>query len=257
MFNLTGRRRAAEIAVQLRLMAIAERALQRRTRAAINRAVNAASEAYAQRGSLDYALRDHAGEIERLLVASYRSVTRRFGARVFDNLGKSRASLLEKKDTEGAFDAAVTGWVNRYTAQKVTAISQTTRRQIIDAISEGESQSLGVDATARLIRERTGGTIASLRAAIIARTETHAAATFGGDAAVDATGIQNIKREWMAVEDGRTRESHRAADGQRVAMDEPFRVGGAVLDRPGDPGAPPEETVNCRCVLGYIAPGFE
>lgn len=256
MFNLTGTRRASEIATQLRLMAIAERALQYRTRAAINRAVSASIEAYKARGSLDYALRDHAPEIERLLVASYQATIDRFGKRVFDALGKS-ARPMERKDDQSAFDMAAQTWISRYTAQKVQSISQTTRRQIIDAISEGESQGLGIDATARLVRVNAGGVIASTRAAIIARTESHAAATFGGDAAVEALGLPNVQREWMAASDARTRETHQAADGQRVGMDEPFQVGGSSLMRPGDPAGPPEESINCRCTIGYIAPGFE
>lgn len=274
MFNLSGRKRAAEIAVQLRLLAIAERQLQGRMRAAINRAVKRAQDAYLARGSLDYALRDHAHEVERLLLASYRSVAQRFGARVFDATGKARVApeykatdvsnggamarnRTERKDTQGAFEIAVADWLSKYTGRKVTAISGTTRNQIISAISEGEAQGLGVDATARLIREKAGGQMSSLRAAIIARTETHAAATFGGDAAVEATGVQGIKREWMSVHDARTRESHAAADGQLVAMDEPFRVGGASLMRPGDPAGPPEEVIMCRCVVGYKVPGFD
>jgi uncharacterized protein with gpF-like domain len=45
---------------------------------------------------------------------------------------------------------------------------------------------------------------------------------------------------------------HAAADGQIVGMEDPFAVGESFLMYPGDPNAPPEEVVNCRCVLGYI-----
>ncbi|CAB4176291.1 Phage head morphogenesis domain containing protein [uncultured Caudovirales phage] len=254
MFNRRGRER--DVAEQLRLTAISERALALRMRAAINRASIQASESYTHRGSLDYALRGHYGEIERLLIASYTATINRMGKRVFDAVGKANRPL-ERKDAGNFFQQAAQDWISRYTAEKVTAISSTTRSNITNAISEGESLGIGIDATARLIREKSGGVIASTRALIIARTESHAAATFGGDAAVDALGIPDVKREWISVEDQRTRPTHSAANGQVVKMDEPFIIGGAGLIRPGDPSGPPEETISCRCVIGYIAPGYE
>lgn len=51
------------------------------------------------------------------------------------------------------------------------------------------------------------------------------------------------------MHDDRTRLTHLAADGQVRARGEPFLVGNALLMEPGDPGGPPEEVANCRCVL--------
>lgn len=51
--------------------------------------------------------------------------------------------------------------------------------------------------------------------------------------------------------DARTRETHRAADGQTRTVGEPFTVGGASLKYPGDPSAPPAEVIGCRCVVLY------
>jgi hypothetical protein len=53
---------------------------------------------------------------------------------------------------------------------------------------------------------------------------------------------------WVTRRDERVRETHSAADGQRVRVDEPFTVGGYPLMHPGDRSAPARETVNCRCV---------
>ena len=62
-----------------------------------------------------------------------------------------------------------------------------------------------------------------------------------------ATGVQ--EKKWVARRDKRVRESHAAADGQTVPLDEPFTVGGAPLMHPGDRNGPFAEVVNCRCVM--------
>ena len=58
-------------------------------------------------------------------------------------------------------------------------------------------------------------------------------------------------REWVATPDGRVRESHMMMDGQVQPTGTPFEspYSGAKLMYPGDPAAPVEETVNCRCAI--------
>ena len=61
---------------------------------------------------------------------------------------------------------------------------------------------------------------------------------------------EEIEREWSATSKSKpTRESHIAMDGQKVKFDEPYvsPVTGARLMYPGDPNAPAEEIINCRC----------
>ncbi len=87
----------------------------------------------------------------------------------------------------------------------------------------------------------------------IARTEAHGAVQYGQLAAARQaeaeTGDTYYKR-WLATEDTRTRPSHVVADGQMVRIDEKFRVGGFLLDHPGDPiTIAPHETINCRCSM--------
>jgi hypothetical protein len=60
-----------------------------------------------------------------------------------------------------------------------------------------------------------------------------------------------LQKEWLATDDAHTRPTHRDADGQTVAMDEPFIVGGAELQYPGDPDGPSQEVVMCRCTPIY------
>jgi len=86
----------------------------------------------------------------------------------------------------------------------------------------------------------------------VARTETMRASNAGGFQLYKDWGVQ--RKEWLATGDNRTRDSHRAANGQIVSIDEPFTVGGSPMMYPGDPGAPIAEFANCRCTT---APVFE
>ncbi|QDF19438.1 head morphogenesis [Gordonia phage McKinley] len=87
----------------------------------------------------------------------------------------------------------------------------------------------------------------------IARTESHGAVSAGQLAAArvveQQTGLRMWKR-WLSTEDQRTRASHRVADGQTCPLDEPFRVGGFLLEHPADSiSVAPHEVVNCRCTM--------
>ena len=87
----------------------------------------------------------------------------------------------------------------------------------------------------------------------IARTESHGAVSAGQLAAAkirqELTGIRMWKR-WLSTADSRTRASHRVADGQTVPLDQPFRVGGFLLDHPADSiSVAPHEVIGCRCSM--------
>lgn len=88
----------------------------------------------------------------------------------------------------------------------------------------------------------------------IARTESHGAVSAGQLAAAkirqELTGIRMWKR-WLSVAgDNRTRASHRVADGQTVPLDQPFRVGGFLLQHPADSiNVAPHEVIGCRCSM--------
>lgn len=82
------------------------------------------------------------------------------------------------------------------------------------------------------------------RAAMIARTEVHNATQTGTMEGYVQAGIKT--KIWVAVGDARTRDTHRAVDGEEVPMDMLFSNG---LKYPGDPEGSPEETINCRCSI--------
>lgn len=67
----------------------------------------------------------------------------------------------------------------------------------------------------------------------------------------------NIKQQWVATFDGRTRHEHRLLDGQCVEVGQPFKVEGMEIRFPGDPTAPARLVYNCRCTLISQLKGFE
>jgi len=62
-----------------------------------------------------------------------------------------------------------------------------------------------------------------------------------------------IKKEWIATEDDRTRDSHAELDGVQVPYDKPYPNG---LMYPGDQNGEPSEFYNCRCTERAIIPKY-
>lgn len=89
----------------------------------------------------------------------------------------------------------------------------------------------------------------AIRIARTAITGTENRARVDSYVSANDMGIQ-CEKQWMAALDGRTRDSHRALDGEHVKPDEVFDNGCRF---PGDPQAPASEVYNCRCTLvAYI-----
>lgn len=173
---------------------------------------------------------------------------------VRESLGKCLPVRERKLDTEEELNQRVADWVRSNAADKVEA-GDTTRRRIRNCIARGLEDGLTPDEIARSIVEEVGS-MSDSRALVIARTETAAAMNTGQhmemEDMAEESGLK-VKKVWTATEDERTRESHSAADGQRVDLDEMFKVGDAELMYPSDPNGPPEEIINCRCVSVYEA----
>ncbi|WP_109151556.1 phage portal protein [Azospirillum sp. TSO5] len=98
-----------------------------------------------------------------------------------------------------------------------------------------------------------------MRAMTIGRTESIRAANHGARMSVAAMlddpemeGL-TVEKTWMATDDHRTRDSHRAMNGQKVVgLDTPFVTpSGVQMSGPHDPAAPAEEVINCRCTCKF------
>lgn len=89
------------------------------------------------------------------------------------------------------------------------------------------------------------------RATMIAQTETSAAYGYSRDVAMKAAGV-SYKR-WLTSGNSNVRAAHADANGQTVPVDDPFIVGGELLQHPGDNTASAGNTINCHCVAIAVA----
>ncbi|MDX3239371.1 phage minor head protein [Streptomyces sp. ME03-5709C] len=98
---------------------------------------------------------------------------------------------------------------------------------------------------------REGAQLGDVREERIARTESARAwnhATLAAGQELSGPDRPLVK-QWTTRRDSRVRDTHDRADGQLQLLDDPFTVGGVAMRYPGDPTAPPELVINCRCVL--------
>lgn len=100
----------------------------------------------------------------------------------------------------------------------------------------------------RLVTVAQMGYNAAVRNARTATTAAECAGRIDTYQKAKAMGIQ-LKQQWLATLDGKTRHEHRMLDGQTVDIGEPFEVGGYKIRYPGDPSAPGRLIYNCRCTL--------
>lgn len=126
---------------------------------------------------------------------------------------------------------------------------------LVAEMIDGQQAGEGVDELRTRIErvlDVTGTNRWANRAQTIAQTESNRAWNAGVYASAlyyePATGAGWTK-VWVTRDDGRERASHRRADGQEVPLRDYFQVGGVPMRYPGDPAAPADEVVNCRCSL--------
>ena len=127
--------------------------------------------------------------------------------------------------------------------ERLDAIEATTRKEIARSLAEGVVAGESNRQLTQRVQDRMPGVQAG-RAEVIALTEVHTSIQAGNLEQLKAAGF--VTKKWSAVMDGDTRDAHRDINGQERPIDERFSNG---LLYPGDPSGPPEQIINCRCVL--------
>lgn len=260
IFNLPNRKaKEREARGQLRMRAGFKRRMHRQVQAVFDieghrvaEAVKGLDPQHAQAAAIRAIDANHA-QWKTVLTSNLTATTRAFGERVFNSL-KHAGFAVEKKASESQFDSFVTEWIRDHVGERITQLDSTTKDRIIKAIRDAQEEAYtageGVQDLSDRIEEIYSG-FSEGRAETIARTETGIAANMGLMEAAKSTGVPNLQKEWVSVNDGRTRDDHQAVDGTLIDMDESFNVGGFDMKQPMDPSGPPEEVINCRCAMVF------
>ena len=196
----------------------------------------------------------HARRVYRMLRGEWESSIEVFGDRILEAIKSTHGPRVVKADRDSLLERIVQQWLLTRGGERIADdIAETTKRQIAQQVAMGRREGLGTSAIARQVRDRIGG-LSLVRAAVIARTETHNAANFGQIEAIKDTGLK-ARKEWISAADDRTRDeefNHVAADGQTVELDASFSISGESLAYPGDPGGSAGNVINCRCATGFV-----
>jgi len=136
---------------------------------------------------------------------------------------------------------------------KVTGIDDTTRNIVKNLLANILGQNLSRRDQAKLFEESLNDPAFNrARSLVIARTESTTAANFGINMGAESSDYE-VQKFWINTRDARTRRSHLAMTKDRIALNQPFNVGGVSMMYPGEVGAPAAEVVNCRCVMATEA----
>lgn len=132
------------------------------------------------------------------------------------------------------------------------------KRQIGSAVTSGILQGHSVGKIAAEVQRHVTD-MSWTSATRAARTAVTAAQNGGRQDTYEAAqkmGIE-LKKEWVATLDNRTRHAHAMADGQVAAVDKPFKLDGYDLMFPGDKSAPGYLVYNCRCTTVAAIDGVD
>lgn len=123
--------------------------------------------------------------------------------------------------------------------------------EITDGVNAGESRDQ-IAARIDKVLSFTGSERWPHRARVIAQTETtraRAAGTMAAGVEMGRVTGRQLTKTWDAKDDDRVRVAHHGVDGTTVPVGSVFYVGGYPMLFPGDPSAPADQVINCRCSL--------
>lgn len=158
------------------------------------------------------------------------------GAEALAEIGLDPGAFVIEAD----FEKAINRNINRFSAE----ITDTTYDRLIEELRVGLQNEEGIAGLSSRV-ETVFNQATDFRSRTIARTETLRATNSAFQEAYKQADIEG--KEWVAVEDARLRPSHSAANRQVVKINKRFSVGSSKMRFPGDPSAPANETINCRC----------
>lgn len=197
----------------------------------------------------------HFRQIENDLKILYRTAGNIGAQRQFSTLLKNRWNDYQTKDAQTDFDRLLQQFIDSQSFDKANEIAESSINELRIILANGLEEGLSNDEISKLITDKFRDQLSESRTIRIVRTETHNALMFANLTStqiLDRDLNLGLVKEWVAVEDDRTREDHQIADGQTVPLNELFTVGPDRMERPGDPTASAGNVINCRCALVFV-----
>ena len=151
---------------------------------------------------------------------------------------------IEKKELFSIPEAEVERFIDKR-KNLIRNASQEIFDSIQSEINHGLEHGQTIDEIADRVRAKFNEASKG-RAKTIAITETGAAYSAGSHRAMLNAGI--TRKEWLSSRDKKVRPTHRYADGQVVAVNDTFNVGGEALYSPCDSNGSAGNCCNCRCI---------
>lgn len=161
----------------------------------------------------------------------------------------SAITEIATKGVRSAFESTSTSkFLADYNAKRLAAVNESTKDGVRKALEQWDGESK--DALMKSVRD-VFSKAKTTRAQLISTSDVLHVGQWAANEAMKAAGDIVEMKEWLAVMDGRTREAHRALDGQTVPVDVPFVVpsgewSGYQTDAPGNFGEP---ALDYNCIL--------
>ena len=193
--------------------------------------------------------------VGEILEDLYYEVEFKFGREHLRSLlqgGKAKAADDPWEIWDPNEDPEMRAWNQTVTATKIKGISNATTAAIARLVDRAHREGRDTAWIARSLKKDYS--FSKQRAMLIAKTEINSAANASVHYSTSRfMDTKTLWKRWLATFDARVRNSHQAANGQKVDFDEPFKVGRARLMFPCDTkGNPPAaEVVGCRCTMTY------
>ena len=191
--------------------------------------------------------------IRRVITALFTSIFPRYAnitsKQIIEDYGKEMAQQKAFGTPNAYWLQLVRQYMVTDGAKQVTEVTETTkdfiRRMVLKGVENGDS----IDDIVQTILQND---INNSRARLIARTETAGAMNYAAQESAKRSGLA-MTHEWLTARDNRVRHlpqskfDHRAMEGVKLPLSEPFNVNGELLMRPADPAGSPGNVCNCRC----------
>jgi hypothetical protein len=233
-----------EVAEQNRIRNSYERRLSRQLSILFESIAETTVREYQVGGSPTVRLENVTNRISEVLVPHYRSII------------LAMADRFQTVKVKQDYEQVVRNYLRDTATNRIIGISTTTQNLLRRTLLEAD-QEINPRQAAKLIEERVGGAFGRRRAATIARTETHAAASYANHEVAKDLGVP-MRKQWVATNDDRSRTWHSSVNGQTVDLDEDFIVPYKGVEyrmkHTGDPNGGAHNTINCRCVTIYLEP---